>query len=105
MNYILEGKEVRKAKDWFEWGQWYEKNSRHVAKEKIGEIEISTVFLGIDHNMGDSKQPVLFETMVFGGLHDNMCERYCTYAEAEQGHQRIVKLIRDENSDEKELDT
>jgi hypothetical protein len=63
---------------------------------EIGQSRISTVFLSMDHGLagliGDGT-PVLFETMVFGGEHDEYQERYHTYDEAEEGHNRIVEMI------------
>jgi hypothetical protein len=55
---------------------------------------ISTVWLGIDHNYG-SGPPLIFETMVFESK-DNLGElaldRYSTLEEAEDGHEKMVKL-------------
>jgi hypothetical protein len=63
---------------------------------EIGQSRISTVFLSMDHGLagliGDGT-PVLFETMVFGGEHDDYQERYHTYDEAEEGHKRIVEMV------------
>jgi hypothetical protein len=63
---------------------------------EIGQSRISTVFLSMDHGLagliGDGS-PVLFETMVFGGEHDEYQERYHTYDEAEEGHKRIVEMV------------
>ncbi len=55
----------------------------------IGETHISTVFLMIDHGYAGylSVPPILFETMVFGGEYDDWCNRYCTWDEAQAGHQ------------------
>lgn len=54
-------------------------------------ISVSTVFLGIDHGYGDGA-PVLFETMIFGGKHHEWQQRYCTWEEAELGHQEACDL-------------
>jgi hypothetical protein len=35
---------------------------------------------------------LLFETMIFGGEYDMYLERYTTYSEAVDGHQRACKL-------------
>jgi hypothetical protein len=63
---------------------------------EIGQSRISTVFLSMDHGLsgliGDDT-PVLFETMVFGGEHDDYQERYHTYDEAEEGHKRICEMV------------
>ena len=53
---------------------------------------VSTVFLGLDHQFGDGP-PILFETMIFGGEHDQYQERYCTWTEAVKGHRKALSLI------------
>lgn len=72
-------------------------------KCRVGNTEndkffISTVFLGIDHNLGHTEghnRPVLFETMVFNIKDGEVdyseidMQRYCTWAEAEEGHQAM----------------
>ena len=55
--------------DMLKWAKWFETANRRVAHEKIGNAEISTVFLGVNHSFGCGK-PVLWETMVFGGIFD-----------------------------------
>lgn len=52
---------------------------------------VSTVFLGIDHGFNGSL--ILFETMIFGGEHDESCSRYSTWAEAEAGHKKWVEKV------------
>lgn len=56
----------------------------------VGEVTVSTVWLGLDHSFV-SGPPVIFETMLFGGAQDGECERYSTEAEAIAGHQRWVE--------------
>ncbi len=92
--YILdENKNVVLAKDVHEWGAFFEKRDRIVKQEKVGEVRISTVFLGIDHGFLDDGAPLVFETMVFGGEHDDLTERYHTWAEAEEGHKATVMMV------------
>lgn len=74
-------------------------NSRMVARTEIGPLIVSTIFLGIDHNFGfgPDKDPLLFETMIFGGdersdFAESYCERYHTWGEAEAGHAQAVIL-------------
>ena len=47
--------------------------------------EVSTVFLGVDHQVGDGP-PLLFETLVFGSGGVDLVNRYPTWADAEEGH-------------------
>ena len=90
--YILEEHKPILCDDLMEWAKWFETADRKVAKTNISdEVTVSTVFLGLNHNFL-GKPPILFETMVFGGTHDEEMERYSTWEEAEKGHKRwIVK--------------
>ena len=91
--YILEGHEPIECSDLMRWANWIEKADRRVAKTVIGDIKISTVFLGLDHSYGDGP-PQLFETMIFGGDCDKEMWRYSTWDEAETGHQEAVELVK-----------
>lgn len=67
--------------------------TRRLARTELpGKCYVSTVFLAIDHAFGDG-DPILFETMVFGGPLGGEQERYSTWAEAERGHARLVKAV------------
>ena len=57
-------------------------------------INISTVFLTINHSWGPNEEPILFETMIFGGKHDQWQERYTTHAESKKGHKEAVQMAR-----------
>lgn len=74
------------------WGRWMAGADRCVARANIGDVSISTVFLGIDH--GWSGRPVLWETMIFGGEHNNYQKRYHTRTEALMGHKRAFEMVR-----------
>ena len=91
--YILKGKKAVPVEDVLEWARWFETANRRVAKDNIGEASISTVFLGIDHNFFGGK-PLLFETMIFGGKHNDYQDRYHTWEEAEAGHKKAVDLVK-----------
>lgn len=72
------------------WAQMFESSDRVVAQTNVtDDIRVSTVFLGIDHGNGEG-EPILFETIVFGGEHDGRTERYSTWNEAQKGHNNIV---------------
>lgn len=93
MFYILENKKVVAADlETFERFM-LDFSNKVVAKTSLGEVEVSTVFLGIDHGfLGHGK--LFFETMVFGGPEDGEMERYTTYEQAELGHKRMVEKIK-----------
>jgi len=65
--YVLDGKKPVEQPDFLKWGEWFEKADRTVAKTMVGNMEISTVFLSLNHNHTREGPPILFETLVFGG--------------------------------------
>lgn len=93
--YILEGKKPVREHDILKWAAWYEKADRVVKSTVLpGNVRVSTVFLGLDHAFGfRSSEPILFETMIFGGDHDGYQERYGTWEQAEAGHEEATKLV------------
>jgi hypothetical protein len=52
---------------------------------------LSTVFLYLDHSMGISDGPILFESMWFGGPYNGHQRRYKTWKEAEEGHADMLE--------------
>lgn len=91
--YILDGCEPVICPDLMVWGKWMQEHDRAVAKSSVGDNLISTVFLGLDHSFTGGV-PILFETMIFGGKHDQYQDRYSTWAAAEAGHVHAVELVR-----------
>lgn len=63
-----------------------------VGNTTIGDALVSTVWLGLDHSY-DNGEPVIFESMIFGGDRDEYSERYSTLEEAQQGHLRLVNEL------------
>ena len=94
IKFILDGHEVKEC-DLMTWAEWYETADRKVARETIGDSDISTVFLGIDHSFGEGP-PLLFETMVFNGKLDGEINRYSTWDDAVAGHNAMVKKVKKE---------
>jgi hypothetical protein len=94
--YILEDHEPVEVHDLKVWGRWMQSANRRVGDDLIGEVRVSTVFLGVDHNFCDGGPPLLFETMIFGGPHDQYQERCSTWQQAEAMHQRAIAMLRKE---------
>ena len=90
--FILKGKQLIPCDDLLKWATEFESTDHRVAVSEQNDVRVSTVFLGVDHSFGKSK-PLLFETMIFGGEHDQFQERCSTWQEAEQMHQRACKLV------------
>jgi hypothetical protein len=67
--------------------------TERVAFADLGRAgQVSTIFTGLD--MGFGGRPLLFETMIFGGVLDGACGRYSTEAQAKRGHRAYVRLLR-----------
>lgn len=101
MYYKLnEAKEPVKC-DLMEWSNMFENDDRRVAFDAIEGKEVSTVFLGLDHNYFGGK-PLLFETMVFdeGESSEHYCLRYSTYEQALKGHQEAIEWVKESIIDE-----
>ena len=92
-HYILDGHEVVKADDLMSWAKWLEtsRDECRVASTGIGDVRVSTVFLGLDHQYGDGP-PLLFETMVFAP-NECYCERCSTWEQAEAEHEKAVAWV------------
>lgn len=99
--YILNaaGEPVCFDHDVIAWGVWFQSADRLVAKardegntNKATAIEVSTVFLGLNHQFFDGP-PVLWETLVIGGLLDGQMQRYTSRAAALRGHQEMCERV------------
>lgn len=93
--YILaeDGKTAVPCDDLMTWAKSQDLDKRRVDWTELhdGTVKVSTVFLGPDHGFCDGA-PLLWETMIFGGEHDEYQERYSTYEDAVAGHAVAVKL-------------
>jgi hypothetical protein len=81
---------------WDEWVKGYKddfESTRRVAKTTIGDMFISTVWLGLDHGLPDTP-PLIFETLIMGGVMDQNMWRYSTEEEAVAGHEQAVNLAK-----------
>jgi hypothetical protein len=98
--WILQGK-LAVPVDLMTWARWFESagDSRLVAKTRIGGVEISTIFIGLDHNFFEDGEPEIFETMVFRGGSGQECDRCGTWEGAEGMHTNAVALVRAEIKD------
>lgn len=92
-NYILNGKIPVIEPSIIKWGEWYSSEAnKHVDVTEFDGVRISAVFLGLDHCY-DGGEPILFETMIFGGEHDQYQDRYSTWDEAVKGHKEAINLV------------
>jgi hypothetical protein len=65
-----------------------------VGRDHVGEITVSTVWVGLDMGFHPDSPPTIFETMIFGGPMDQDTWRYATEAEAIAGHAEVLNMVR-----------
>ncbi len=90
--YILKYRKPVPCSDLIRWNKWFGRSRRHVRRTYIGEIYVSTVFLGLDHRHTGEGDPILFETMVFSGRDIQL--RCSSWREALNQHWEVVRSIK-----------
>ncbi len=96
--YRLDGRTPVPEPCLLRWGLWLESAERHVADTTLPDgTRISTVFLGLDHNLRGIGAPLLYESKTFGGTLNQQQERYATWGEAAAGHAAMVERLREEH--------
>ena len=99
--YILDGHNPVAEPDPMKWAAWNKTADRIVRNcvgiikiggNPLGNVRISTVFLGLDHAFGDGP-PMLFETMVFGGVLDGEQDLCSTWKAAEKMHAMMCERV------------
>jgi len=110
--YILVGQTPVPEPDPLAWAEWFEQiEHRRVRLTRVGPFEVSTIFLGFDHNSWGNGHPILFETMASMPemLHPvrlgrrarlmrewtDVQERCSTWTQAEAQHDRVVEELRE----------
>jgi len=88
--YVLDDQGEAVPADVETWVQWIGTHKTTMATDIVREALVSTVFLGIDANLGHGP-PRLWETMVFGGPNDGDTQAWATRFEAIRGHDAFVR--------------
>jgi hypothetical protein len=90
--------------DTLRWAKWFETANRVVRQDRVEDIVVSTVFLGLDHNWYEgAHEPILWEAMIFGGVEDQYQRRYSSLKDAEEGHIQALMMIEPWAKDVKEF--
>lgn len=82
-----------------QWIPLFEDSNYKIVKQDyipdgIGQIKVSTVWLGLNHSRIGEGPPLIFETLIFGGEYDQEMYRYTTEDQALAGHEIAVDLVK-----------
>lgn len=90
--YVLKDGEPVVEPDREKWARQFSNPSRFLFRDRKGTLWVSTVFLGVDHNLTGQGPPVLFETVVFGPTGETLdMNRYETLEQAKAGHKEFCR--------------
>lgn len=80
-----------------QWAERFEDDLayKHVRMSMVGEVEVSTVWIGLPQAGSTPERPLIFESMVFGGELDGYAWRWSTLEEAEAGHDQVLAEVRE----------
>jgi hypothetical protein len=90
-----------------EWSVLFDDDEyKQVAETTIDNLWVSTVWLGLDHNIWGHGPPLIFETMVFDrgdgtSPWDMDQARYSTEEAARRGHEQMVEQVRRSKIDDR----
>jgi hypothetical protein len=90
--------EAKQIADSQEAGRWHRENweRRRIGWTELPDgIYVTTMITWYDQNATGAGPPRPFRSMVFGGPHDRYKATYATRAQADAGHARIVRALRD----------
>jgi len=95
MNYYkLENKKPVQVKNHKQWKEWLETANREVKRSELPNgIIVTTEFIGQAECLDETKPPLLFETMIRGGINDGMRQEFLTWQDAEEGHEKVLQLV------------
>ena len=76
----------------FEFAQYIENNGNIIDQTEIGDVLVSTVFLGINHCVNPNNLKA-FETAILGGKYDGHIERCDTWDNAIKQHENMCNKV------------
>lgn len=93
--YILdEFGEPQQVTDVQRWAAWFDTADRQLAFDRIGDISISTEFLGVDFRVAGNVPPLIFETTISQDDLPMHAIRRATRVAAIEAHSRAVIAAR-----------
>ena len=78
-------------------------DNRRVAYDMLGDVRISTRFMGLDVRLLPEDKLELFETLISGGVWDSYIARSNTWEDAVDSHAGAIKLVQSEEAPDEPL--
>jgi hypothetical protein len=91
--YKLQGQSPIIAESFLDWCLWMGSADTRVMVNDIYNVNISTVFVRINLDPQQSGEPMIFETLVSGGVLDRKRNHWSTWEQAMQGHLKICAQV------------
>jgi hypothetical protein len=91
--YKLEGHTPVVAESFIDWCLWMVSADTRVMVNEIREVMVSTRFIGINLDPQQSGEPMIFETLVMGGVLNGKRNHWSTWDMAVQGHLKICAQV------------
>ncbi|MHC5615127.1 MAG: hypothetical protein ACYTXA_30150 [Nostoc sp.] len=91
--YKLQGQSPIIAESFLDWCLWMASSDTRVMVNDIYNVNISTVFVGINLDPQQSGEPMIFETLVTGGALHGKRNHWSTWEQAMQGHLKICAQV------------
>lgn len=97
--FKLDGHNVVRVNNIYEWAEWMDSGELSVDHTTHNGIRVSTVFLGLPAPRAIEGPPLLFETAIMKDSELlSVAERYSTWDEAEKGHAKWTKALKDKRT-------
>lgn len=97
--FKLDGHKVVPVHNIFDWCEWMDAGELSVEHTTHHGVRVSTVFLGLPAPRAAEGPPLLFETAIMKGTELlAVAERYSTWREAEKGHAKWAKALKEKRT-------
>jgi len=77
-----------------EWAVLFGRHDRWRLRNENADVAVSTVYIGLNHEFGLDKPPLIFESLVFVDGDEVECWRYASKSKARAGHGTLWSMYR-----------
>ena len=96
--YYLNDDNSTRECDVMEWCHQLEEMNKyskhHLGFDEVKGYLVSTIWIGSNMNYSGVGPPLIFETLIFNDKDSMYCEKYSTWDEAIDGHERAIQWVK-----------